>query len=435
MLTGAHRYLLLISLCLSNIFLAFKFSIQGPLYPPEASSKGLMPSEYGFTVSVYETMYLFASATSAALMNQMGVELCYVSGSFLAGIGSIAFGLLHYIDDPTLFLIISFIIKAIEGIGSASVYITVTVLISSSFREGKALYLSIKETFFSLGTVIGPMLGGLLRDITDFRVPFIITGSLIIASALFSAIVLYYSNSNINPRRTTPTFRILSLPGMWIGLLSTMLAYTSAGFINLTLEPYIRVFKYSAFRVSLFFALPSLVFALISPFVGKLLDMGMHPLIGICLGTVSHTVCFLFFGPVPSNNPQVWSVSVALVLNGIGIASMIISGLIQTLNTCRTNNYEDVDEEAFATAGISLWACAIAFGGVIGPILGGVLTDSVGIILSSYFLCCVNITFLTLVVIVFVIKTCTVPHTIIPVSSNTGPTTSGEFTETSPLLS
>ena len=397
------NHFLLFTILLSAVLLSIKFSIQGPLYPPEASSKGLNASQYGFTVSAYEFSYIATSAASVTLMNRFGTKACFIGGNILAGLATVAFGLLHYINDSTLFLATSFIIRFIEGIGSTGGYISITILITSCYKENKNFYLAIKEGFLSLGLCIGPLFGGVINDATDFFTPFLISGALMILAAICSICVVEKTEPQPKSKKKKGSaLRVLSLPAMWIGLFATLLACFGHAFIVLLLEPYIRVFNFSGFEVGLLFLINSLVFAIASLVSGKLLDANVDPLVPMFFGTGAHMLCFIFLGPIPTDNPRLWSVILALSFNGLAMAGLMIPALINTLNVLKSNRFNDDETTTVVATGI--WSCALAVGYIIGSPLGGVMYDFIGMNQACIIVGALNLLFFTIVVAVYIQK-------------------------------
>ena len=387
---------LIVLLLIAGALLAIKFSMQGPLYPHEASKKGLRASQYTFTISVYEIAILFMNLSLIPAIGKFGANQCFIAGNILTGLSCIAFGVLHYIDNGAIFMAMSFAIKIKEGTGTSGAYVTSGVLISYHYSENKGFFISVKEVCVSVGMCLGPVIGGELMDATNFSVPFISSGLLLVFCALAAKCILKKSETEERRQQSIRVFTVIKLPGMWVGLLSSLLTCCSFGFVNMILEPYIRVFNYSGFEVGLFFAIFSVVFALFSPVFGVIMDKGFSPLIQIAFGTLCRVLCFIFLGPIPYDNPQVWSIILALVFNGIGVAGMNVSGLMNTLNILKINSYGD--SESITVIGTAFWSSAIAIGYIIGAPLGGIMFDFVGMKAAGIVLAIVNACFLLAVI-------------------------------------
>ena len=310
-----RKYFLLTSVCLCALFSGVRISIVGPLYPLEANHKGLSIPEYSLTLSVYNSLYIIFVILSELFIKKIGPHFVFVSSSGVTGLACAWFGLLHYVDNKSTFLVLSAVNKAVEAIATALNDVTLTVLINIHYKQNPSMFLALKEAFISLGTCIGPPLAGFVYDVTNFCTPFLGTGCFIILSTFISVVPLISSeissacgektkNNCLSCLSTQKThLKVLLLPGMWIGILSNILIAVSYSFISSVLEPYIRVFHLSAFTLSLFFAIPNVMFSLLSPMVGKMMHNGIKPVVFIFLGTVCQVVSFIFMGPLPRNNP------------------------------------------------------------------------------------------------------------------------------------
>ena len=306
-----------------------RLAIVGPLYPPEANGKGLTPSEFSFTFSVFNFFYLIVMVTSAPIVDKIGPHLGFVSCNSITGLAFGFFGLLHYVEDGNIFLILSFIDKAVEAIATAIADVTLMLIITRYYQESQATFLAIKEAFVAFGMCVGPPLAGFVFDETNFCVPFLGGGFFIVFATFLALIPIIGSRTEFKAKKeknsaskkdikpNKSAFTALVLPGVWIGFFSNTLANVAFGFLGALLEPYIRVFHYSEFTVSLFFVIPQVMFTTVNPIVGKMVDKKTDPMIFIILGSISQILCFILMGPVPSNNPQLWSMIVSCILNGI----------------------------------------------------------------------------------------------------------------------
>ena len=63
-------------------------------------------------------------------------------------------------------------------------------MIAKEFPDNVATMLAILESFFGIGMIMGPIVGGALYDVGGFLLPFVSLGSVLVCAAIFCAIVL-----------------------------------------------------------------------------------------------------------------------------------------------------------------------------------------------------------------------------------------------------
>merc|ERR1712088_578934 len=147
-----QQWMVTITFIVINLFNAMCFSMQAPFYPIEAEMKGCTPSEYGLVFGV--------------------------------------FGLVDKLENGKVFLAFSFVLRIIAAAGNGAFLTGSFSLIAKEFPENVATMFAILETFFGLGMILGPFIGGVLYEIGGFILPFVILGGDLIAATLFVVVVL-----------------------------------------------------------------------------------------------------------------------------------------------------------------------------------------------------------------------------------------------------
>ena len=106
---------------------------------------------------------------------------------------------------------------------------------------------AILETFFGLGMILGPFIGGLLYEIGGFILPFVILGGCLIAATLFVVVVLPRSRDATPESAEKPSMiSALKVPSIIMACYSVACAAASLGFLQATLEPHLREYKMNA---------------------------------------------------------------------------------------------------------------------------------------------------------------------------------------------
>jgi MFS family permease len=110
---------------------------------------------------------------------------------------------------------------------------------------------AILETFFGLGMILGPFIGGLLYEIGGFILPFVIMGGMLIAATLFVVIVLPRDHRApaVENENKPSMITALKVPSIVMASYSVACAAASLGFLQATLEPHLRDYHMNAVQV------------------------------------------------------------------------------------------------------------------------------------------------------------------------------------------
>ena len=131
------------------------------------------------------------------------------------GVTSILFGLLDKIENGKLFLGLSFTLRIIEACGNAGFLTGSFSMIAKEFPDNVATMFAILETFFGIGMIMGPTVGGALYEAGGFTLPFVTLGGVLVAATLFTTIILPHSNDNAESSHEKPSMlRALKVPSI-----------------------------------------------------------------------------------------------------------------------------------------------------------------------------------------------------------------------------
>ena len=135
-----------------------------------------------------------------------GVKAIFPAGFLIDGSSFILFGLLQWVDDTNTFLIFSYLIRFIEGVGAAATWTSNLAILMAKFPERKATVKAWCDASFNFGLTIGPVIGAFMYDYGGFFLPFAVTGAAIILSG-----VLVYSVTEVGTRNFIHLLYILVL--------------------------------------------------------------------------------------------------------------------------------------------------------------------------------------------------------------------------------
>ena len=161
--------LLIVVLCLINLFANSAYSSIAPFYPISAVEKGVPPGVLGFIFSAYSVSMAVFSPLFAHLLYTVGAKRVLFYGCLAEGIAMVVFGLFYYIEDALFYATASFLCRMLEGFGNGCLNSGSAKVIMMMFPEKKLARLTgILQTFTGLGMLCGPILGSMLYSIGGF---------------------------------------------------------------------------------------------------------------------------------------------------------------------------------------------------------------------------------------------------------------------------
>ncbi|CAB3221001.1 unnamed protein product [Arctia plantaginis] len=403
------QWLTIVVIAIADFCNAICVALQAPFYPLEAEKKGCSATEYGLVFGVFELVVFIVSPFYGAHLNKLGMKLLFNGGILTTGTCAILFGMLDKVEGHVPFITLSFIIRIIEAMGNAAFLTASFAIIAKEFPNNVATMFASLETFFGLGLIVGPTLGGALYAAGGYTLPFAVLGSALFCAAVMSCIVLPKYNDDEDVKPSGPTLlSLMKVPGVVLSAISIMSTSASIGFLQATLEPHLRQFEFSPIILGMMFVINGAVYALSAPCWGFICDHHyMKPKYVIALGCAFVSAGFLLIGPAPFFDMHTipWVTVVGLVLHGLGMGSQLVASFTDALSTAIASGLPNSIETYGLVSG--MWTSTFALGAFIGPTVSGLLFDSVGFRSSTLFIFILHI-FVALLMILF---TCTFDRT------------------------
>nr|CAD7442916.1 unnamed protein product [Timema bartmani] len=369
----------------------------------QAESKGATATEYGFVFGIFELVSFICSPLIGKYVNVIGPKFLLKSGLFVAGICSMLFGFLHFVEGHAEFIGLSFAIRIVESVGASAATTAAFSITAAVFPDCVATTFATLEVFYGLGYIVGPMIGGLLFSLGGFALPFLVVGCVLLLDGLIICLVLPSLDSDRKTTRKEPNLMsILRVPSVALVSYCTTAAAMSAGFLSATLEPHLRQvsawgtpshhlgslspqcitslyhprvlkvptitssnvlfllqFELSPVTTGLMFVLSGTMYAISAPLIGRLCDSNVHPKKLIALGGLAIITCYFLVGPFPFI-PVETSHDFPDDISTYGLVS-------------------------------GLWASFFALGAFVGPSMAGFLFDLVGFRQATLFVIVVHV--------------------------------------------
>ncbi|KAK1120385.1 hypothetical protein K0M31_012366 [Melipona bicolor] len=295
------------------------------------------------------------------------------------GTCAIFFGLLDRVNGHYPFIVLSFLIRIVEAMGNAAFLTASFAIIAKEFPDNVATTFASLETFFGLGLIVGPTVGGALYQVGGYITPFVVLGSALFTTAVMTIFILpVHPSDNEATHNTVGMTKALRIPGVLIATSSIIATSMSIGFLQATLEPHLRQFKLSPIVLGLMFVINGGTYAITAPAWGWLCDKYSHPKVATVAGCVLVVVGFCLVGPAPfiPCSTTLWMTVCGLVVHGLGMAAQLVASFTDALRTSIQYGFSNNLETYGLISG--LWTSTFALGAFIGPSVAGILLDNIG---------------------------------------------------------
>lgn len=393
-----QQWVTLFVFSLADFCSAVCVSLQAPFYPLEAEKKGATATQYGFVFGVFELTVFIVSPIYGKYLNKLGPKFVFNAGIFTTASCSILFGFLDKVEDTNLFIGLSFAIRIVEAMGNAGFLTASFAIIAKEFPDNVATTFASLETFFGIGLIVGPTVGGALYQVGGYTLPFVSLGGVLFFTAILTFVLLpKHDDHSCKDSKGGGIRKALQVPGIAVAAFSIVSASCSIGFIQALMEPHLRPFNLTPIMLGLMFVINGAVYAMCAPAWGWLCDNHLRPKMVTAFSSVLVIVGFSLIGPLPflGITPSLGLISFALVIHGIGFGGEVVAAFVDAHREAVYNGFPDNLDTYSMISG--LWTSMFALGACIGPSLAGILYDNFGFAYATLLVVVMHIALLVVV--------------------------------------
>ncbi|XP_023339119.1 MFS-type transporter SLC18B1 isoform X2 [Eurytemora carolleeae] len=384
----------LVFICTSMFFGGLSLSLLSPFYPHEALKKGVSVTKSGLVVGAVFITTVLCTPLCGKFIQKLGAKNLLIIGSIICALGNILFGFIGYVEEQTLFFVLSVLTRIFTAVGEAAITATCYPLAAyqvSKQNEGKAM--AVAEAFFGVGTMLGASVGGILYDLAGFSIPFYVCGGILLASTLIS--ICCFDDTNVilesgNNTRDVTWVEVLSCPGLFIGLFGLIFAGCARSWYAASLEPFLnKKFGLTSGQCGLVFMAPGLTYTIFTPIFGIFIDRGFHSMKVMIIGNVVILLSFFFMGPIPqleTLGSNLWLTVLSIGVQGLGTAGTFLGALLLMMKGTGLGGLPDTEQVKGMVS--SLWLLGVCLGSYIGATIGSAVFDHFSFEESTFFECC-----------------------------------------------
>ena len=237
---------------------------------------------------------------------------------------AVVISLMAFVTAAWQLLILRMLFGAFSGVISYSM----ALLASSAPKEKSGSVLSLLTTGSVAGTLIGPIVGGILVNFTGYRRVFSVTG---IIMFLVFFLALFFVRETFKPIEkkdmlsASEVWKVIAHPSViWGMFFATLITQMTNQSINPVLSLYVQELMHGqgniTFMAGIVAAAPGIVTLIAAPFLGRLGDqVGQRKILGFGL-----IFSFIVFS-VTATTTNIWFLIVMRLLVGISDAAILPS--------------------------------------------------------------------------------------------------------------
>ena len=372
----------IILLFIINSFVSMGYSIIAPLFPVLGRKISLSENVLGWIISLYSLADFAITPFTLQLIFKLGRKNLFYLTNITLAISIFSYGLLIYVNNYYIFLLISFTLRLIHGMSGGIVSTLIYSLgVSLSSAEEIVTTLGYLEIAWSLGVSIGPVLASFLYHFGGFSLPFYAVGVLFLIEIYY----IHILNITEEINGETPNFFQFFNLEMFTNFVPTLIFQIAQTYYFPSLTYHLTdKFNLSIEASSLFFMIGMAAYLIILQILKKILsNFGL--ILTIFLGQVVIIFGAPFVYPLKFLPQSILSIIFGLALLGSSGAFTCVAVIIQYGKIAKKINplIDDSTSNDIASAVFNL---GINVGDFIGPVYGGFVSTNFGFMYSNIYM-------------------------------------------------
>ena len=375
----------LITIMINNFLLNACFSNIMPFFPQEAISKGVPQYLVGIIFAALPFGGILSSFFLAKYISKIGRKKTLLFGVLTNIVSATVLGCLKFVDNELIFIVIAIISRLFQGFGRSSystgTFSSISVIYPNSIQK-KIGYV---ESVSGLGMMLGPPIGSGLYSLGGYSMPFFFFAGLFVL--MFPFIIRNLNKLKILEREQSKKQRILKLSSFIFErrilaiFLTIIIGNINLTYLGPTFANHLISYGIETTYIGLFYPVGTLAYIISIKLVTSL-PKTFEKKIMISIGLLLNIVAQAMVGPQPGVFPhEISIVIISQFFLGSSLCFIFIP-FIPEMNKLGARIYPD-DKESVSDMASGLFSAGITIGGVLGPILGGALTNAFGFVFAS----------------------------------------------------
>ena len=377
-----------------NMLSGMGYSIVSPLIPTLGKKENLNEGVLGWIIGVFPISgSLFTTIVPILCKKFSRINLlCFAT--FVEASCTICYGLLIFIPNFTLLMIIIFSLRILHGCCSAIIGTLVySLTISLADKDSTQSSLGKLEISWAVGCSTGPIFASFFYEIGGYPLPFIACGMCLYMSVYLSRQVdgkKITKDKDEEDQGDNNYLRYLLYSEIYLILIGFTICMINVTFYFPCLTYHLtNNYNVSVSIASLFFTTPIIPYIIILQFLDRISEKFGIYLTFTC-GLILSGISSLFIYPVPPIPHSLFFIIIGFFMIGTGSVPVFIPGLVMLSKNIKKIDPE-IDELSANDIAAAINNLCVELGDFLGPILGGFLTDKFG-----FKLCCLFVSLLGL---------------------------------------
>ncbi len=334
--------------------------LYGLVIPLTAKSPAKIEDEWalGLMYGAYALGLFLTTPIFGIVADRHGRRRPMIAGVLLQGAATLLFAFATTFGEM-------FVARVVQGVAAAATWTAGLALVAELFPEKRTQMMGFAMMGSTGGSVLGPVAGGLLMDLSGYRMPFVVAGAMLVVDALMRIFLIPEPPRDAGSERSD-LGGLLRDRSVLAAALVVVLGAGGWGLLEPLLPNHLtRVAGTSSAMIGLIFTISTVMYGVASPLVDRIAEKyGLRPTMVLGLFMMAGSLPLLGF-----TRDVFWA---GLVLCLVDVSTAF------TLNTSLSELAEAVDRRG--TSGYAsvyaVYNIAYAVGSIGSDVLAGVLSSS-----------------------------------------------------------
>lgn len=376
------------------------YGLPTTLYPEVALERGFSSSWSGVVLALFPFGGVFASFITGKVMRFYKKPKLLLIFLLLDCLAKFVFGLVDFIDDPTLFMIVSTVSRLFLGLNFMAFQTILVSLIPEAWPDSMVESLSYYELFCNCGLLSGPLFGSLIAYFMDFFSVFaILTAIHLVLGLIGLCKIVSLEGIDVyeESKQSLDMKKMLLDSTLMIQFFFQALFIGSVTFVSSGFETHIiNSLDSTQAMCSVIYCLDMLGFCISLIFLNKIYKPGTSTKGWFMFGSITLLICNQFIGPNPlfgidSISGQLISISISFFFVGISEGAIAVLMVPEYKSILRVI-FPDSPEELLTDMAPGIYLAGYSFAECLQAFAGGFIIDGVGwewasVVYSGVLLC------------------------------------------------
>ncbi|KAF0294433.1 MFS-type transporter SLC18B1 [Amphibalanus amphitrite] len=375
-----RQKLMLLVFSMGSLLAGSCLAMMIPFFPLEAQRRGLSQTLTSGVFSVFSLTQLLTYPLMGRLVTAFGINRLYCAGMTVTALSNIAFGTLFRIESAQSFIVMCYVVRVFEAMGTAAVITTALTMAANQFSHNTSTAVAVMETMNAIGLSLGAAIGAGLYHLGGFALPFYSQGCFILCLVVLSALYLPEVEAPVEQQRSDFFSMLRVFVSAGENWLCCAIVCTTAA-IWTTIDSSIARYASDTLgttpsQIGLFFLVATGGYAVSSLLWGRLADrlVNIYLLISGCLLATAFGLSLIPPLPGLGLRPSWWLLGLGLIVKEVFQGGAYVPVLNRMITvTVRQGLPADVATQAFTA---SVFGTVAAVGNVLGPVTGGAVIDA-----------------------------------------------------------